>query len=391
MDASNPITAAVFSAFLKCSTKAHLLAIGEPAPDSFFANIEARISSMYRTAAERRLRIGANAIKSLAFSQLCRGVDNEAVTQHVDCDTAVYDLSLPAGKSEDRRSRQISPFGTLVPMLFLPSDKPDISDNLRLCFGALALSQATGILADTGTLIYGEGQRRKTVKIGDHLARTRQVIEAIGATCCGREAPPLVLNRHCAVCDFQPRCRSLAVERDDLSLLSAMTGKERAKCNAKGISTITQLSYGYRPRRRKRTRPDAERSAKSVRRAAPVVKNDHKLKALAIKKNQIHVVGAPSLKFAGVPIFLDVEGMPDRDSYYLVGLRYESEGEQVERSFWADRSEDERVIWEDCLHTLKAIGDAQIVSYGAYEARYLRQMKERYTLAPDEIEFVDRL
>ena len=76
----------------------------------------------------------------------------------------------------------------------------------------------------------------------------------------GREPPPLVLNRHCAVCDFQPRCRGLAIERDDLSLLSAMTGKERAKCNAKGIFTITQLSYGYRPRRRKRTKPDAESS-----------------------------------------------------------------------------------------------------------------------------------
>ena len=128
-----------------------------------------------------------------------------------------------------------------------------------VCFGALALSQATGTLADTGALIYGEGQRRKTVKIGEHVARTRQIIEAIGATCCGREAPPLVLNRHCAVCDFQPRCRGLAVERDDLSLLTAMTGKERTKCNAKGISTITQLSYGYRPRRRKRIKPDAER------------------------------------------------------------------------------------------------------------------------------------
>ena len=103
-----------------------------------------------------------------------------------------------------------------------------------------------------------------------------------------------------------------------------MTGKERAKCNAKGISTITQLSYGYRPRRRKRTNPDAEDSTKSARRAAPVIKNDHKLKALAIKKNQIHVVGAPSLKFAGIPIFLDVEGMPDRDFYYLVGLRFQS-------------------------------------------------------------------
>ena len=167
------------------------------------------------------------------------------------------------------------------------------------------------------------------------MARTRQIIEAIGATCRGREPPPLVLNRHCAVCEFQPRCRGLAVERDDLSLLSAMTGKERAKCNAKGIFTIAQLSYGYRPRRRKRAKTNA-RPAVSTKRATPASRNDHKLKALAIKKNQIHVVGAPSLKFEGVPTFLDVEGMPDRDFYYLVGLRFESGGEAVERSFWAD-------------------------------------------------------
>ena len=98
-----------------------------------------------------------------------------------------------------------------------------------------------------------------------------------------------------------------------------MTGKERTKCNAKGISTITQLSYGYRPRRQKRTKLDAEDS-KNPQTRAPVVKNDHKLKALAIKKNQIHVVGAPSLKFMGVPIFLDVEGMPDRNSTILSGF-----------------------------------------------------------------------
>jgi hypothetical protein len=170
-----------------------------------------------------------------------------------------------------------------------------------------------------------------------------------------------------------------------------MTGKERAKCNAKGISTITQLSYGYRPRRRKRTKLDAGDSTKSARRAAPVIKNDHKLKALAIKKNQIHVVEAPSLNYVGVPIFLDVEGMPDRGFYYLVGLRFESGGEQVEHSFWADGLDGERMIWENCLQTLKAIGNAQIVSYGAYETRYLKQMRERYTLAPGDAEFVDRL
>jgi hypothetical protein len=55
--------------------------------------------------------------------------------------------------------------------------------------------------------------------------------------------------------------------------------------------------------------------------------------------------------------------MPDRNFYYLVGLRFESAGEQVERSFWADGLDGERVIWENCLQTLKAIGNAQIVSY----------------------------
>ncbi len=83
--------------------------------------------------------------------------------------------------------------------------------------------------------------------------------------------------------------------------------------------------------------------------------------------------------------------MPDRDFYYLVGLRFESCGEKVEHSFWADGLDGERVIWENCLQTLKAIGNAQIVSYGAYETQYLKQMRERYNLAPDDVEFVDRL
>ena len=33
----------------------------------------------------------------------------------------------------------------------------------------------------------------------------------------------------------------------------------------------------------------------------------------------------------------------------------------------------------------------QIVSYGAYETRYLKQMRERYILMPEDVEFVDRL
>src|SRR6266568_2743974 len=391
MGASNQISAAMFSAFLKCPTKAHLLAIGEPAPGAFFVDIEARISRMYKAVAKRRLPTGTKVAELLEFGQLWRSLDYETITHYVDCDTAVYDFALPQHRHRGRQPQKSSPSGNFVPVLFLPWDKLDLSDSLLLCFGALALSQATGILADIGTLIYGDGHRHRTVRIGDHVVRTRHAIEAIRATRLSRELPPLILNRHCDVCDFQPRCRGLAIEHDDLSLLTAMTDKERAKLNTKGIFTITQMSYGYRPRRRKRARPDAERSTKSAKRAAPLARNDHRLKALAVKKSQIHVVGAPSLKCESFPTFLDVEGMADRDFYYLIGLRFECGGEQVERSFWADGLDSEREIWENCLETLKGIGDAQIVSYGAYETRFLKRMKERYISAPGDIEFVDRL
>ena len=391
MDANNLVTAAVFSAFIKCPMKAHLLVIGTPASGTFFADIETRMSSMYKAEAKQHLRVETDVGEPLNFGQIWRAPDCAAVSGEVDCETAIYDFALPPRRPGRRQPQKLKPSGAFVPVSFLPWDKPDVSDTLVVCFGALALSQLTGILPDAGTLVYGEGHRRKTVKIADHVARARQIIEAIEASRQDQRPPQLVLNRHCSICDFQPRCHNLAIEHDDLSLLTAMTGKERAKYNAKGISTITQLSYGYRPRRRKRTKPDAEDSTKSARRTAPVIKNDHKLKALAIKKNQIHVVGAPSLNYVGVPIFLDVEGMPDRGFYYLVGLRFESGGEQVEHSFWADGLDGERVIWENCLQTLKAIGNAQIVSYGAYETRYLKQMRERYILAPDDAEFVDHL
>jgi predicted RecB family nuclease len=393
MVTNNSIAAAAFIAFLKCPTKAHLLAIGEPAPTAFFTNIEERTSSMYKSAAMPTLSVRTDMAEPLDFKDLWSSRDHVTIARPVDCETTAYNVNLPSHELAGLQSRESTPSNTFVPVLFSPWDKPDVSNSLLVCFGALALWQVTGILAATGTVIYGEGLRRKTVKIADHAVRTRQIIDAIVATCTSREPPPLVLNRHCAVCDFQPRCRGLAIERDNLSLLSAMTSKERAKFHSKGIFSITQLSYGYRPRRRKRKskKLDAESTKNSGKRDARIVRNDHKLKALAIKKNQIHVIGTPSLKFDGTPTFLDVEGMPDRDFYYLVGLRFERDGENVERSFWADGLDGECEIWENCLRELKAIGNAQIISYGAYEKRFLKQMKARYTLAPEDMEFVDRL
>ena len=97
-----------------------------------------------------------------------------------------------------------------------------------------------------GRIVHGCGRPIRTVKLADHLPKARQVVDAIARE-RDIEEPVPVLNRHCPVCDFEPRCRAVATMREDLSLLGNMTEKERAKCREKGITTIAQLSYGYRP------------------------------------------------------------------------------------------------------------------------------------------------
>jgi len=70
---SNSITAAVFLAFLKCPTKAYLLARDETAPDAFFTDTQARISSMYKSLVTQSLRVGGEVIEPLDFTELCAG------------------------------------------------------------------------------------------------------------------------------------------------------------------------------------------------------------------------------------------------------------------------------------------------------------------------------
>ena len=94
--------------------------------------------------------------------------DCATITHDVDCETAVYDFTLLPRRPRRRHSQESSPSGAFAPILFLPWDKPSLSDSLLVCFGALALSQATGILPDTGTLICGDGYRRRNVKIGNY-------------------------------------------------------------------------------------------------------------------------------------------------------------------------------------------------------------------------------
>ena len=63
------------------------------------------------------------------------------------------------------------------------------------------------------------------------------------------------------------------------------------------------------------------------------------------------------MKIEGTPVYIDVEGLPDRDFYYLIGLRFGSGDSAAQYSLWADGVDDEGRIWNEFLGILTNIED----------------------------------
>ena len=130
--------------------------------------------------------------------------------------------------------------------------------------------------------------------------------------------------------------------------------------------TVTQLSYTFRPRRRRRElRGKQEKFHQSLR-------------ALAIRENKIHALDLIGPKLDGTPVYLDVEGLPDRDFYYLIGIRVGTGSGAVQYGFWADNEEKEKCIWNEFLDVISAIPDPQLIHFGSYETVFLKRMRERH-------------
>ena len=367
------ISSDLFDAFLKCSTKCWLRASGEPASGGAYSEwVKSRNRSYHTTEIEGLLSepkneaVGSPRLENLKAAQwhLAANLSVRAQIKPGVIESEVHAVErLPS----EGRGRQAQ----FIPIRFIFTDKLSDDDKLLLAFDAFVLSQATGREVTFGKIIHGDDRGVVKVKMAALAGEVRKCVERI-ATLLSRPTPPeLVLNRHCGECEFQTRCRRKSIETDDLSLLSGMSEIERKKLHSKGIFTVTQLSYTFRPRRRpKRMHDKRERY-------------HHSLKALAVREKKIHIVGRPELKIDGIPVYLDVEGLPDRDFYYLIGVRIGSADSAVHHSLWADTAADEGRIWREFLAILETLEKPLLIHYGSYETAFLKRMGERHGQPPE--------
>jgi predicted RecB family nuclease len=395
------ISSDLFESFLKCPTKCWLRFTGAPTTGNAYAEWVQTQNESYRADAAKRLIAEdhtnkcdvAPVVKNLKTAKSRAAVDVIAQTPESEpgsrrgnvAHTSTSEISqnlMSAPTNDQAGPNWISESrlhtvecipsegrgkpAQFVPVHFVFRNKLTKDDKWVLAFDAFVFSETIGRAVSLGKIIHGDDHVTLKVKTSALATEVRKRIETISAVLSSPSPPDLVLNRHCAECEFQSRCRKIAVEKDDLSLLAGMSAKERKKLRSKGIFTVTQLSYMFRPRRRSKRRRDRRE------------KYHHSLKALAIREKKIHIVGSPELKIEGTPVYLDVEGLPDRDFYYLIGVRIGNGDSAVQHSLWADTIEDEGKIWREFLAVLESVEKPVLIHYGSYETTFLKEMQKRH-------------
>jgi predicted RecB family nuclease len=360
------VTCQLFDAYLDCDTKCWLRAHAEPGIGNAYAEwARQKNEASYEDARERWFARFPEKGRVIAPSI---SKDAKDTTWRVAADVRLQANSL---ESRLQAVEKVPPDGLdrtvqFIPYRFQFTNKLIKNDKLLLAFDALVLSGAMGCNMSFGKIIHGDSHATSKVKLSSLVSTVRKEVASLVALLANDSPPELVLNRHCGQCEFQPRCRTRATEKDDLSLLSGISEKERKRLHNRGIFTVTQLSYTFRPRRRGRKLPNKHE------------KFHHSLRALAIRERTIHVVDLLAPQLDGTLVYLDVEGLPDRDFYYLIGIRVGTGTDAVQYAFWANDETAEKRIWNEFLDVISTIPDPRLIHFGSYETVFLKRMSRRH-------------
>jgi predicted RecB family nuclease len=303
------ITEELFAAYLNCPTKAYLMSSAIPTERTKFGRWKTDFQNKLRQQGVDFLRKQSRL--EIKESSPTEDFSAKGSALYINCSIGFAELRslIDAVEKIELQGRKTQ----LLPCRCQLDKRAERREKLLLAYDALCLQAFTGVRILVGKLVDGVSKRAKKVQLNSQLKAVQDQIRRLTELLGQEKEPPLILNRHCVECEFRARCREKAMETDDLSLLSKMSLKERQKLQGKGIFSVKQLSYTFRPRRRRKS---AHSNAETF---------SYPIRALAIREAKIHVAGAPTFTIQDNDCFLDVEGIPDYGFYYLAGATVSSQ------------------------------------------------------------------
>jgi predicted RecB family nuclease len=245
-----PIDNRSFRDFLDCHYKSHLKLLGHSGRESGFESMCNRQLADYRTLASTHLS------RSLRTSDVCHkpasllNAIRHGYVLIVDAHATVDDTTCHF----DALLRTINPpeRPEYSPVLYVPAEKIKPRDKQMLAFCGIILGEVQGNVVKFGNIIYGASLSRSKVQLHKLLPLAQQILLDITDLRSSTDHPLLRLNSHCQICEFKDKCKSIAVEKDDLSLMRGLRDNNIADLGAKGIFTVNQFSFTFRPRKQRK-------------------------------------------------------------------------------------------------------------------------------------------
>jgi len=285
------ITAEIVVAYSQCPRKAYLLLFspdkGEPheyiqiLEQQRQANQERYIDHLQQTHAD---------VQPYALATLRKG-SKVLIHAHLRVDGFVADCGVLT------RVEGTSTFGkySYEPSIVVGTYSISKEQQLELSVVGYVLERLLHTSPAAGRIIGMDGKSH-TIKLEESAKDLRPLLEPLQewTTAPSPKPPPVMLNHHCSTCQFQGMCHAQAIQEDHLSLLGGITPQEIRQFHSKGLFTINQLSYTFRPRRI-RNRPSNYTRPHSFA-----------LQALALRNRKIYVHETPILPHAPVDIYLDI-------------------------------------------------------------------------------------
>lgn len=359
------ITRDILESYLHCQFKAYLKSTGETGEHSEYeamltqARATVRDRAIDSIEADQPVRTLERAV-ALTIAALRRGAS--FIIDPI-FDDECFSLRLDGVK----RVNEPSKLGNFhyVPVLFHEGNNLRKQQKLLLSIYGIVLGQMQGRQPSYGVVWHGKDCRATKVRLDAHRQDAERLLTSLRQMQAGETEPPLILNDHCKICEFQRRCHLQATADNNLSLVRGIGSKEIKRYARKGIFTVAQLAHTFRPRRKgKRTAPKNHA-------------RQYALQAMAIRDKTIYVLGTVDVPKKPVTIYLDFEGGPEASNVYLIGMIVDDAGVEKRYSFWANSEDEESIICDQFLNTVAQYDDFVLFFYGSYEHAFLKRMEKQ--------------
>ena len=356
------ITNEVIDSFLKCDYKSYLQFNKHIGCKTEYEQLEAELREPYRNQYYKKLRSNPeNQILSIDDLQKTIPKGTNAFVISPTWQSNQFQINFDALELIPDKSS--SKEFTYIPILISAKEKVSKLEKLSFVIKCLILKDH-GISPEFGKIIYGRDLKSTKIKISSYLQEARKKLNELINTVNSSDAPRFFQNKYCKTCEFQDACKTKLIEADDLSLLGNISQKEVLKKNNRGIFSIYQLSYTFRPRKKSKKKKALPKSQRFL----------WELKALALREQRTYIQEIPQLPESKAEIYLDFEGLPEEGFVYLIGMVIKQDESERCLSFWANSKAEEENIFKELFDTLSELPDYTVYHYGSYEIRALKKI-----------------